>query len=97
MINAIQKSDEKAVTEIAADIAKIPDKSTPELRAKYLSVSYNVQYERCDWNSSGFADFGPTRVPYRDFPDEWKKHIENPERLKTLAEIRKKYTKVPTR
>ncbi len=94
LIEAIQKKDEKRVSEVEADLRSVPGHSTPEVRDKYDFAKYNAQVERHNWNSSGYQECGPNRPPYRDIAEEWRAHIWNPERHKKWAEMRKKYLKV---
>ncbi len=90
LMEAIQKDDEKRVDEIWEDMRSVPAFMPPGAMPQF--AQYNAQAEKWRFNAAGFVKCGPSRAPYRDLPDNWKKHAEL--HGKGWAELRKKYMKV---
>ncbi len=90
LMEAIQKDDEKRVDEIWEDLRSVPAFMPPGAVSQF--AQYNAQAEKWRFNASGYINCGPSRAPYRDLPDNWKKHAEL--HGKGWAELRKKYMKL---
>ncbi len=90
LADAIQKDDEKRVTEICADLRTVP-MFTPGLDFADFP-KYNAQWEKARFRAAGFIKCGPSRAPYQDLPEPWAKSAEA--NGKGWAELRKKYMKV---
>ena len=56
----------------------------------YSRVSY-APAEKWRFNASGYVKCGPSRAPYRDLPENWKRQAEL--HGKGWAELAKKYSK----
>ncbi len=89
LMEAIQKDDEKKVDAIWEDMRTVPAFMPPGAQSQF--AQYNVQAEKLRFNASGYVNCGPSRAPYRDLPDSWKKQVEL--HGKGWAELRKKYIK----
>ena len=89
LMEAIQNDDEKRVDEIWEDMRSVPAFMPPGAVSQF--AQYNSQAEKWRFNASGYVNCGPSRAPYRDLPDTWKKHAEL--HGKGWAELRKKYMK----
>ncbi len=90
LMDAIAAGDLERAKEIDADIksvrAAVP-KTDPD-----RFPSFNAQAVKAAVNASGYANVGPFRPPYTDFPDDWREAAEA--RGKGWAELRKRYVKV---
>ncbi len=89
LMEAIQQDDEKRVDAIWEDMRSVPPFFPPGAVPQF--AQYNAQAEKWRFNAAGFVKCGPSRAPYRDLPDNWKKHAEL--NGKGWAELRKKYMK----
>jgi len=90
LMEAIQKDDEARVDAIWEDMRSVPAFMPPGAVSQF--AQYNAQAEKWRFNASGYINCGPSRAPYSDLPDKWKKHAEL--HGKGWAELRKKYMKV---
>jgi len=90
LMEAIQKDDEKRVDEIWEDMRSVPAFMPPGAVSQF--AQYNAQAEKWRFNASGYINCGPSRAPYHDLPDNWKKQAEL--HGKGWAELRKKYMRV---
>ena len=90
LMEAIQKDDEKRVDAIWEDMRSVPAFMPPGAVSQF--AQYNAQAEKWRFNASGYINCGPSRAPYRDLPDNWKKQAEL--HGKGWAELRRKYMKV---
>jgi len=89
LMEAMQKNNEKRVDEIWEDMRSVPPFFPPGATSQF--AQYNAQAEKWRFNASGFVNCGPSRAPYRDLPENWKKQGEL--HAKGWAELRKKYIK----
>lgn len=87
LMEAIQKDDEKRVDEIWEDMSRVPPFFPPGGAAEF--AQYNAQAEKWRFNIAGYVKCGPSRAPYRDLPDHWKKQGEL--HARGWVELRKKY------
>jgi trans-o-hydroxybenzylidenepyruvate hydratase-aldolase len=92
MADAIRRKDGKKMEEIRGDFKSVPSAYPPGEPER--SVSYYAQASKARTNAAGFINVGPSRAPYRDLPDEWREKAEAAGRA--VAELRKKYVKIPT-
>jgi len=89
LMDAISRDDEKRVDEIWADLKSVPPFVPP---GEWESFPYyNAQVEKWRATASGFVKAGPSRAPYYDLPEHWKRQAEAHGRA--YAELRKKYVK----
>lgn len=91
--DAIQRKDEKRMTEIEDDLKTLPPRgpsSGPGFAVEF--PMYNSQAVRERWNTSDYLHVGPPRPPYRDLPDYWAKPTAA--YMKGWSELRKRYLKV---
>jgi trans-o-hydroxybenzylidenepyruvate hydratase-aldolase len=89
LMEAIQRDDEKRVDKIWEDMRLVPAFFPPG--AASLFPQYNAQAEKWRFNASGYVTCGPSRAPYRDLPDNWKRQAEL--HAKGWVELRKKFVK----
>jgi len=87
LMNAIFKDDEQKVDQIWEDMRTVP----PFMPAGHAEEfpKYNAQSEKWRFNASGYVKCGPSRAPYQDLPDAWKKQAEL--HGQGWTELRKKY------
>ena len=90
LMEAIQKDDEQRVDAIWEDMRSVPAFMPPGAVSQF--AQYNAQAEKWRFNAAGYVKCGPSRAPYLDLPDNWKKQAEL--HGKGWTELRKKYMKV---
>ncbi len=89
LMEAIQNDDEKRVDAIWEDMRSVPAFMPPGATSQF--AQYNAQAEKWRFNASGYVNCGPSRAPYGDLPENWKKHAEL--HGKAWAQLREKYRK----
>ena len=87
LMNAILRDDEQEVDQIWEDMRTVPPFMPPGRAEEF--PKYNAQSEKWRFNASGYIKCGPSRAPYQDLPDAWKKQAE--QHGQGWAELRKKY------
>jgi hypothetical protein len=87
---AIQRDDQRKVDEIWEDMHGLP----PMIPAGEFAhcPEYKSPAEKARFNAAGYINCGPSRAPYRDLPDEWRKLAEVHGRAWT--KLRRKYSGV---
>ena len=87
LIEAIQQGDEQRIQEVRSDLESVPPAIPP---GQYAELpKYNAQLAKAITNAAGWVNAGPTRAPYRDMPEEWRRASEACG--KGWAELRKRY------
>lgn len=89
LMRAIQEDHEKRVDEIWEEMRSVPSFFPPGGAGQF--AQYNAQAEKWRFNASGYVNCGPSRAPYSDLPDNWKRQAEL--HAKGWVELRKKYVK----
>ncbi len=89
LMNAMLKGDNARVDQIWEDIDSIPH----FIHDRGEFPKYNAQSEKWRFNATGFINYGPSRAPYYDLPDPWKRAAEA--EAKAWIELRRKYSQVP--
>ncbi len=89
LMQAIREDNEKRVDEIWEDMRSVPPLFPPGAASQF--AQYNAQVEKWRFNASGYLRCGPSRAPYRDLPENWKRQAEL--HGKGWAELAKKYSK----
>jgi len=87
LMNAILRDDETKVDQIWEEMRTVPSFMPPGRAEEF--PKYNAQSEKWRFNASGYVKCGPSRAPYQDLPDAWKKQAE--QHGQGWAELRKKY------
>ena len=87
LMDAIQRDDERKVDESWEDIQSISSMIPPGEFSHF--PEYNAQVEKARFNASGYVNCGPSRAPYRDLPQHWRKQAEQHGRA--WAELRQRY------
>jgi trans-o-hydroxybenzylidenepyruvate hydratase-aldolase len=90
LMEAIQRDDEPRVDEIWEDILSVPSFFPPGKAQEFQC--YNAQAEKWRFNASGYVRCGPSRAPYRDLPENWKRQGEL--HAQGWTELRKKYMRL---
>ena len=90
--DAIQRQDDKRMEEVEKDIKSVQG-NRQAVPAEF--PMYNSQAVRERWNCSDYLHVGPARPPYRDLPEHWVKPTK--QFMDGWMEMRKKYSKVPTK
>lgn len=89
LMDAIRRDDEGQVDAIWEDVHSVP----PMIPAGEFShfAEYNAQIEKARFNAAGYVKCGPSRAPYRDLPESWRRQAEV--HGKGWAELRHKYAR----
>jgi hypothetical protein len=89
LMDAIRRDDEGQVDAIWEDVHSVP----PMIPAGEFShfAEYNAQIEKARFNAAGYVKCGPSRAPYRDLPESWRRQAEV--HGKGWAELRRKYAR----
>lgn len=88
LMDAIQRDDAKKAEDIWEDITSVPPSTPPGEFAQHFP-EYNAQVNKWAFNASGYVQCGPSRAPYRDLPEHWKRQAES--HGKAWAAMRVKY------
>ena len=89
LIEAIQQGDEQRIHEVRKDLESLPPAIPP---GQYAELpKYNAQLAKAVTNAAGWVHVGPSRAPYRDMPEEWRRASEASG--KAWAELRKRYSR----
>jgi len=93
LMAAIRKGAPRQVEAIIEDFRRVPPYAPPGAMSKLDGsddfARYNTQVAKWRLNVSGLIKAGPTRPPYYDLPDEWKRQGEL--EVQGFFELREKY------
>lgn len=87
LLNAILDDDFQKAEAVWEDIHSVPGMMPREEFSHF--PEFNVQVEKVRFNASGYVKAGPSRAPYQDLPDHWRRQAET--HGKAWAELCKRY------